>query len=182
MVVKYFQICRRFSVIVVACAFFLVSAAYALVCPIPLEELVHQSDLIIIGRVKCLDSGWNEDKRIILTRAEIELLLILKGEHAKSTPVTVVYRGGNVNGIEMRFSEAVTLSEGERVLLFLRRCDNGQYRIYGWLQGKYTIESGANGDLVAKNPLCPEWPDLDIGLDRKEISLDRFLAMIRQAI
>jgi hypothetical protein len=188
MFIRKFHICQKssvwmvFTVVAVLIVSSCVQTAHAFVNLISLEDLVHESDLIIIGKVKCIGSCWSDDNSMIVTNAQVEPSLILKGSHPGK--LTVQYRGGNVDGIEMRYSEAVTLSQGENVLLFLKKTGNGGYRVYGWYQGKYTITS-RNGSMVVNNPLhagCGVVTESGALSHCKDILLNEFLARIRQVM
>ena len=188
MFIKKFHICQKllvFLILSVAAAVFpgsFVQTAYALVDPIPLQQMVHESDLIIIGKVKCIESCRSDDNGMIVTNARVVPSLFLKGDDPGK--LTVQYRGGKVDGIEMKYSEAVTLSEGENVLLFLKKSGQGTYRVYGWYQGKYTITSRA-GSLVVNNPLydgCGVVTESGPRSRSTDILLGEFLARIRQVM
>ena len=188
MITKLFHICQRFSTrrvlagVGAVCLCFFVQTAFGLVNPISLEDMVHESDLIVIGKVRCVGSCWNADNSMIVTSAQVIPSVILKGEHPGK--LTVEYRGGNVGGIEMKYSEAVTLCEGEKVLLFLKRTGSGSYRVYGWYQGKYTI-SRRDGSTVVNNPLHDGCGVVTESVPRshcKDILLSEFLVRIRQVM
>ena len=134
--------------------------ADALVQPIPLEELVRSADVIVVGRVVQISSDWANGHRIIVSSAVINPEMVIKGAINIRSPLIVQYRGGAVDGIEMKVSEAVCLSEGEQALLFLKRSRDGKYHVCGRFQGKYSIMIDKNRRNIVISPLFSEGYDM----------------------
>jgi hypothetical protein len=135
-----------YLIIVLVCATLLtVWAAVqssAMMIGLSTELLTKQSGLIITGEVKDIKSFWADNKKAIVTKATIAIHEIIKGRSVPRT-VKVKYEGGEVDGMGMRVSDAVELTGGEKVLLFLnpgqQNSDGVAYEIVGKAQGKYTI-------------------------------------------
>ena len=113
------------------------------------SNLANNADLIITGNVLNTKSDWTDDKKSIYTIATVDVDEVIKGK-SFSKRIKVIYEGGEVDGIGLKLSDAVSLSEGERVLLFLSKKQNktkeDAYKIFSNAQGKYTI----NNDNIAK--------------------------------
>ncbi len=130
-----------------------------------IEELTSQADSILIGKVKKIESRWNEEKTLIYTYVTISVK-----EHTKALSgmaevkeVIVKVRGGEVGDIGLKVSGTPQFREGEEVLLFLKREKLPLFSVTGLFQGKYTIEDG-----IAKNRM--------LGL---EVPLDNFISQIK---
>lgn len=113
------------------------------------SKLTKSADLIITGNVISTKSDWTDDKKSIYTIASVLVDEVIKGK-SFSKKIKVAYEGGEVDGIGLKVTDAVSLSEGERVLLFLSKKQNKTkeeaYKIFGNAQGKYTI----NNDNIAE--------------------------------
>ncbi len=125
------------------------------------EQLTDKSDKIIIGTVKSSEALWfhNTSKRIqvqgwesdeerydlkyIVTYYTVEIEEYLKGDGPKE--ITVGLLGGTVRNHTFIFEDSPTLTEDEKVLLFLQPSweeavnytGPDTYIIYGYYQGKY---------------------------------------------
>jgi hypothetical protein len=97
------------------------------------EELTTGSDLIVIGSVHGVESMWNEDGKIIVSRAQIIVNSIVRGKWDKIL-VNVEYIGGEVGDIGLRVSDVKPLTPGENVLLFLKMKE-GQKQKFGKKEG-----------------------------------------------
>ncbi|MCC6345868.1 MAG: hypothetical protein IT388_01625 [Nitrospirales bacterium] len=127
----------------------LCSPASALMTGIGVDELTHQADRVVRGVVEKVESYWNEDKSVILTKVAVIVHehIAAKGKRSDDAPfrVFVVYEGGEADGIVLRVSDGVEIKEGEEVLLFLKETEAGgtplspSHRVVGKAQGKYTI-------------------------------------------
>ncbi|UNC92636.1 hypothetical protein [Candidatus Contubernalis alkaliaceticus] len=100
------------------------------------EQITDESDIIITGTVKSEDTSWfhNTSKRIqvegwesdkvrydlkyIVTYYTVEIEEYLKGDGPKE--ITVGLLGGTVRNHTYIFEDSPTLTEGEKVLLFLQ--------------------------------------------------------------
>ena len=129
------------------------------------EQITDESDIIIIGTVKSSDTSWfhNTSKRIqpegwesdeerwdlkyVVTYYTVEIENYLKGDGPKE--ITVGLLGGTVRNHTFIFEDSPTLTENEKVLLFLQPSWEGAvnytgpdtYIIYGYYQGKYSLDN-----------------------------------------
>ena len=110
------------------------------------EDMVRESELIVVGRVVDSKSVWID--RDLVTLATIEVGETLKGAAARR--VTVILPGGiDANRkfpVAMTWPGAPRLEVREEVVVFL---ENGQgasgYTIAGFSQGKYSISTDTEG-------------------------------------
>lgn len=126
----------------------------------PLEELVSQSDTILVGTIANLQSSWNKGETII-TEASINPETFLKHPQVKKEIIVRVF-GGEVGEIGLAVSTEPVLKKGERALLFLKKAGDKDnvYRPVNGHQGKYTL---GQKDIILENNL----------------SLDEFIAQIK---
>lgn len=128
-----------------------VSLAYDL----SIEQMIDQSDLIVIGQ--CLDARSQWVDRNLVTVATISAREVLKGD--QSSAVTVVLPGGvDANRkipIAMTYPGAPRITPGEHVFLFLTRDEEfaGGYVIAGFSQGKFSIVKDESGQEVVARDL-----------------------------
>ncbi len=127
---------------------------------ISLEEMVVKADIIVTGNIS--DSGvsqWDNARdgrqmERIHTDVPIEPEEILSDplEEANSDLEVRTYTG-QIGSVSQISSSRPSLEEGEKVLLFLQKNDDGPeeyYDIVGYMQGKFTL-TDENGELVYTN-------------------------------
>ena len=113
----------------------------SIVQALELEELVDQSDRIVVGRVLFSES-FQHDNGMLGTWHRIAVERSLSGEPVTETEVIVETLGGRVGDIAMRVEGEPSFSEGERVVLFARR--DGPLRVLravGMGQGVMRVRS-----------------------------------------
>ncbi len=145
-------------------------SSFAVMLGLSTQELTRSASLVVIGEVESVTSAWTQDKKTIITTAEVIVAEALKGS-PKTKKIRVQYHGGQVGDTIMRQSDAPVLNQGEKVLLFLAPGepvrDGEAHTIAGRAQGKYTI----GGDLIARKQGFtaiagnPESMDLSISLE-----------------
>src|SRR5262245_39445107 len=87
-----------------------------------LPEMTRVSDVIALGRVVKQKAGWDSSGRRIVTRVELEVERLLKGQADPGTGRVVFERlGGVVDGVGQKVFGEPGFTNGETVLLFLRR-------------------------------------------------------------
>ncbi len=130
-----------------------------------IEELTSEADSILIGKVRKIESRWNEEKTLIYTYVTISVK-----QHTKTLSgvgevqeIIVRVRGGEVGDIGLKVSDTPQFREGEQVFLFLKREKLPLFSVTGLFQGKYTIEENR-----VKNRI--------LGLD---VPLDSFIGQIK---
>jgi len=125
------------------------SQAFGVMMGLSTEELTKSSDLIVIGKVKSVESFWSEDGKFIISRAKVIVHSVINGKWDKDI-ISVEYVGGEVGDIGLKVSDVKPLKQGENLLLFLK-LKNGQkqkmvkdeihHTISGNAQGQYTINA-----------------------------------------
>lgn len=116
--------------------------AYAIMGIIPLEGLVDQADLIILGRVESATDykkkvESSEGSFVMWSRAKVVTKRVLKGDaHSKS--IQIEFEGG-----PSRLEDSPDYIPDEDVVVFLKKIEGKlSYRTVGMFQGKYTIRDG----------------------------------------
>jgi hypothetical protein len=104
------------------------------------EQLVDDSDVVVVGTVSATSSRWNADHRLILTDAIVSVENVLKGDkNLRQAKVTQV--GGQVGDMTLQVSGSSSFISREKTLLFLKNGLNGSFSIIGGKQGKHLIET-----------------------------------------
>ncbi len=165
--IKIYSILNGVLIFLLLTEFFAPQAS-ALMVRKSIEELTSEADSILIGKVKKMESRWNEEKTLIYTYVTISVK-----EHTKTLSgmaevkeVVVRVRGGEVGDIGLKVSDTPQFREGEEVFLFLRMEKMPLFSVAGLFQGKYSIEDG-----IAKNRI--------LGV---EILLDSFISQIKGSL
>ncbi len=124
-------------------------ARATVVVALGVDDLVHQSDVVILGVVERAESAW--EGGVIVTRATVRVERTLKGAPAQAI---VVRRMGGVVGTvgQIVYGEAA-LAAGERTLLFLER-RRGGLGVTGMAQGEFVVTTDpATGETRARQAL-----------------------------
>jgi len=112
---------------------------------------VRGSDVILLGRVAAVRSGWNDSRTAIFTETQIDVTEVWKGMPATDR-VVVRVPGGNAGEIEQVVEGAARFETGELVVVFLER-EAETYRPWGMAFGKYSLEgTGQDAFLVGGLP------------------------------
>lgn len=110
-----------------------------------LEDLVRESDWIVVARPLSSHSAWDADHRLIWTYTTVEVSDSLKGEAPRR--LVVAELGGEVGDIGLRVSGTPRFQIGEESLLFLVRTASQKIRVLGLFQGKMEISvDSASGE------------------------------------
>jgi hypothetical protein len=126
-----------------ASAWLALSVAAATVVPwMDLKEMAATADVIILGTIESVESGWSDDGRIIVTRATLSVERTFKGGPRAS--VVVETPGGKVGDLAMVASGAPVFHAGERVVLFLEPAGGPaggarRHGVVGWNQGRMVV-------------------------------------------
>ena len=145
---------------------FFVTQGSALVIKKSVEELTHEADSVLIGKVKDIESQWNKEKTLIYTYVTVSVTEYVKSilEIGEPKEITVKVPGGEVGDIALKVSDTPEFREGEEVFLFLRIEKLPIFRVAGLFQGKYTIREGKVINKIL------EW----------EIPLESFIGQIQE--
>ena len=112
------------------------------------EALAGQAEVVAVGKVRSLVSGWNEDHSRIVTRVTLAVESYIKGGSA-GQPLTILVPGGEVGGVGELYSHTAVFQSDENVLVFAQKDRQGNYRVSAGQQGKYTVrKDDASGQLM----------------------------------
>lgn len=153
-------------------------ASWAVMEGFSIEELAGRSDLVVLGDVESVTSGWSEDGKTIFTTAIVVVAEVIKGQSVRRR-IGVEYPGGEVGEIGLRVSDEPGMAKGEKVLLFLKRVigtsEIDKHAFVGKGQGKYSI--GPDGIARKKGfSLAGDTKPIDA-----EIPIDTLIDKIRRA-
>lgn len=162
-----------------------------------LEELVSESDLILVGKCEKVETVWLDKK--IYTIATIRVSQSAKGDNKKDEIIKVHILGGRVKEpipVKMHVLGAAKVSKDEEMILFLQKREGKKSynRITGMAQGKVpVITDKKTGEKVVhyaepvkgvkmvdrdgKPVAVPEEPD-----EAKKGNLDSFLGTIKRIL
>jgi hypothetical protein len=114
-----------------------------------IPELTAQADVIVVGQVVAVRSGWDAAGRMITTVAEVRPEEVLKGRSSTAL-LRVRHLGGRVGDRAAVLADAPAFVDGERVLLFLAARPGGELGVVGLSQGKFTVLQDAAGRSVVR--------------------------------
>jgi hypothetical protein len=127
----------------------------SLAVALTVEDMVNQSDVIAIGSCTETKSVWVD--RSLVTLATVSVAESLKGNEGST--ITVALPGGiDANRkvpIAMTYPGAPQIRPGENVFLFLTTADEvpGSYTVAGFSQGKFSIVTDENGEVLVSRDL-----------------------------
>jgi Secretion system C-terminal sorting domain len=146
-------------VLCVAAAVFLFSqpSAAQSLYPVPTDEKISNSELIIEGRVTEQSSFWNAKHTMIYTSNTVEIYKVFKGSVSESA-VEILTVGGSVGNDNITASDLLKLSTGETGVFF---CYSNQINLRSPASNKllYDVWSSAQGcykyDLAGQTANAP---------------------------
>ena len=107
---------------------------------IPMEQKLSQASLVFEGSVLQQTSFWNENRTMIFTLHEIQVLKLFKGEVTGKT-VAVITEGGTVGSSRIEHSATLQLYAGQKGTFFCVPNNfkgisaAGAYEVFGSMQG-----------------------------------------------
>ena len=117
------------------------------------EQKTDASDLVVRGTVESVEAIYDEHGHIV-TRADVRVTEVLKGDAEVGDYVKVESAGGTIDGITMMVPAAARYSEGEDAFLFLSEHSDGEtYGTVAMEAGKYTVRP----DPLTGNPLVVQF-------------------------
>lgn len=160
------------------------SARASVVLALDLDDLVGQSDEIVVAEVLGQAASWSG--RRIVTDVRLRVEETLHGRSSVASTIVVRRLGGNVGDVGMRVEGEPSFSVGERVLLFLRRTSAG-LRVVGMSQGAMRllpgdpvmVEPGGSGLALVRRNTEGTLTDVDAPQARP---LDEVLDDVRRAL
>lgn len=105
------------------------------------EELIQNSESIVLGTVQETRCAWAEDHSQIFTYVTFRVEDQFKGQPA-GTEITLQIPGGTVGEITQVTTDTPTLEPGMRVIVHTFMQDTGYLWIYGWEKGVLTVQNG----------------------------------------
>lgn len=112
------------------------------------RAMVGESEQIVQGKVVELRSFWNEDGRVIVTEATVEVTETLLGSGASR--VTVRVPGGQVGDFRVEATGFPVFERGQEVILFLQHDSRlGVERVVGHQQGHFEVVHRDDGVSLA---------------------------------
>ena len=119
---------------------FIATIAFAMEVPVTLEQLTHDSDRIIRGRVMSISShkGANEfGDELIFTDVVVRADEALKGDRSQ---LKLTVEGGTVGGVTLAVSDSPQFRVGEEIVIFAKK-DVSTFRPTYRSQSKYTVSA-----------------------------------------
>lgn len=132
---------RGFAVI--ALTLFLPLLLWSQSTTIQTDQLIRESDVIVVGSVGALKSEWNADRSRIQTVVTIRVDETVKGS-VQGGSLAVVVPGGEVDGVGEWYSHSVRFQDTEEVVVFAKKDQKGVMRVTGGEQGKFLVKEGGN--------------------------------------
>jgi len=106
------------------------------------QDLADLANQVVIGKVAQMKSQWNNNRTMIYSYVKITVEQVLKG--AYQTEVTARCLGGEVEDIGIGVSSEPTFNVGERVKLYLKFEETGNFALVGGVRGKISLTGGAS--------------------------------------
>lgn len=126
-----------FSVLLISTLLiFSTGGCFGLMIKMDIDDLIRESDVILIGRVTEIKTHLGE--KMIYRRVEIKVERYLKNP-SDSSEVFVRVLGGEIGEIGVWVEDQPSFHLFEEVLVFLRGDLEGDYRVVGGPQGKFTL-------------------------------------------
>lgn len=124
------------------------SASASMFVAMTAEQLIDEADAVIQGRVIRLESRWDENGRIVVTEATVEVTDTIVGEAAPE--IVVRTPGGKVADFRVEAIGFPQMYMGEEVILFVK-ADRaiGASRIVGHQQGHFEVVTRKDGVTLA---------------------------------
>lgn len=116
-------------------------ASSSIMIKLSIEELVAQSDWIVVGVVTEKESSWNTQHSQINTLVTLAVEEWVKGE-PEGNEIVITMPGGQVGGVSQRVEDAPDFLIDEEVLVFLKSQGGDVVSVVGGWQGKLIIENG----------------------------------------
>ena len=150
--------------------------------PADFREIVHESALIVRGRVTDLRS-IRVPSTGIETIATLRAEQVLKGQTVQFVSLRVP--GGTVGQIRSVMTGAPELRTGDRAVFFLKRDSLAGYRLTGLSMGLYRLQGDSSRGVVTVRPPVvlmrnsPPGPIVRGDVSRTSISLQEFESLVK---
>lgn len=130
---------------------FALTAGATTLSPLPLKELTRISTHIVEAQAVSSTSSWDADHKLIFTYTRFNVAKTLKGKVAGE--IIVKQLGGRVGNIEQKLSGVRGWSSGQRAVLFLVPCNDGDgsYVVSSLIQGDFRVTRTMTGEELVSN-------------------------------
>jgi hypothetical protein len=116
---------------------FFVESGFAIMLEMNIEELTNDASFVVIGEVSKIECA-RKDGGGIYTFVDLQIARFVKG-FLDTAQITVIFPGGEVDGIGERVEDMPSFKEKEKVLVFLNPDVDNYFGVKGGWQGKFTI-------------------------------------------
>jgi hypothetical protein len=117
-------------------------ASATTVVPLTDHDLIDHAAVIVIGRVKAIESRWVPATRQMTTSIRLAVHEVLKGGVGPGD-LLLTQPGGRVGPVELWLEGSPEFRRGERVLVFVRQAPDGTLRVAHLFQGKFSLVADA---------------------------------------
>ena len=125
----------------VLCILAIAGTSAALLPEMTKEELIANSEAIVLGTVRDVQCAWAEDRSSIYTYVTLDIGDQFMGKSV-GNELVVQIPGGRVGDIIQKVSDTPTLTPGMEIILHTFMQETGYPWIYGWEKGVLTVEQG----------------------------------------
>jgi hypothetical protein len=123
---------------------------------VDINDLKKMSEAVVHGKVLEVRSAWNADGTMIFTEAAIEVKGRLYGQADDLLVVRTV--GGTVDGYTVEMGGAPRFTEGEEIVAFVGRWDDGVPMVAGYAEGISRVRKDNLGHLMLQGGLADGLP------------------------
>jgi len=108
-----------------------------------LTGVLEKASHVLVGRVEGIESRWDKTTSVIYTYVHVYVEECLKGT-IQGEHVTVKHRGGEIGDIGLWVSGEPRFILGEKIKLFLKHEETGEFTVLGGREGKISLASPAS--------------------------------------
>ena len=122
-----------------------VSSSRAAVSNVAMDSinLMEKASYILVGKVENIESHWDEERNSIYTYIKVYVEERIKGT-IQDKYVVIKHRGGEVGNIGLRVSGEPHFLLGEKIKVFLKLEERGEFTVLGGWEGKVSLNSPAS--------------------------------------
>lgn len=149
----------------------LATLVHAMLASTSISELTKAADAVVTGTVVDIESQWDVEHKTIFTYVTVQVDQVVKNSTPKKKlkEITLRLLGGTVGDTATDVSDMPKFSLNERVFLFLSVDTGvstpssegdrlGDFTVYGWEMGKFTISDGLVEIIDGKNRIRGKMP------------------------
>ena len=128
------------------------------------EEIIQESQYVIHGNVKEVESSRSDENSRFYTYVKVEVIEVFKGELGDQNEVVVRLRGSK----DMLAENQPKLDEGMDVIIHTVLLENGYFVIRGCEDGAYYVQDGiASGKNGQVNMTLEQFRNFVNGIDEQ---------------